>query len=85
MIKPMVCCLLSEWSGMIIIINIKVPVLTVTLIPAGDNNEVDIIEGETHTFKCTTDSSRLSAWIQWYNYYYLHYSTSENSDNHSSW
>ena len=37
-----------------------------TITPAGDNNGVDIIEGETHTFICTTDSSRPAAWIQWY-------------------
>ena len=34
--------------------------------PAGDNNVVDIIEGETQTFTCTTNSSRPAAWIQWY-------------------
>ena len=39
---------------------------TVTLTPAGDHNVVDIIEGETQTFTCTTDSSRSAAWIQWY-------------------
>jgi hypothetical protein len=38
----------------------------VTITPTGDNNVVDIIEGETHTFTCTTDSSRPAAWIQWY-------------------
>jgi hypothetical protein len=41
-------------------------VTTVTITPAGDNNVVDIIEGETQTFTCTTDSSRPAAWIQWY-------------------
>jgi hypothetical protein len=41
-------------------------VTTVTITPAGDNNVVDIIEGETRTFNCTTDSSRPTAWIQWY-------------------
>ena len=39
---------------------------TVTITPAGDNNVVDIIEGETQIFTCTTDSSRPAAWIQWY-------------------
>ena len=39
---------------------------TVTITPTGDNNVVDIIEGETQTFTCTTDSSRPAAWIQWY-------------------
>ena len=39
---------------------------TVTLTPAGDNNVVIIIEGETQTCTCTTDSSRPAAWIQWY-------------------
>jgi hypothetical protein len=70
---------------MIMIICITVPVTTVTITPAGDNNVVDIIEGETQTFTCTTDSSRPVAWIQWYNYDYLYYSTSDNSDNHTSW
>jgi hypothetical protein len=37
-----------------------------TITPAGNNNAVDIIEGETHTFTCTTDFSRPAAWIQWY-------------------
>jgi hypothetical protein len=41
-------------------------VTAVTITPAGDNNVVDIVEGETQTFKCTTDSSRPVAWIQWY-------------------
>ena len=39
---------------------------TVTITPAGENNAVDIIEGTTQTFTCTTDSSRPAAWIQWY-------------------
>ena len=34
--------------------------------PAGDNNIVDIIDGETKTFNCNTDSSRPATWIQWY-------------------
>ena len=37
-----------------------------TITPAGDNNVVYIIEGETQTFTCTTDSSRPAAWRQWY-------------------
>ena len=37
-----------------------------SITPSGDNNVVDIIEGQTHTFTCTTDSSRPAAWIQWY-------------------
>jgi hypothetical protein len=41
-------------------------VTTVTITPAGDNNVVDIIEGETQTFSCTKDSGRPAAWIQWY-------------------
>jgi hypothetical protein len=41
-------------------------VTTVTITPASDNNVVDITEGETQTFTCTTDSSRPAAWIQWY-------------------
>jgi hypothetical protein len=76
--------MLPEYNG-IIIIYITVPVTTVTITPAGDNNVVDIIEGETQTFTCITDSSRPAVWIQWYNYYYLYYSTGDNSDNHSSW
>ena len=39
---------------------------TVTIIPAGVLNVLDIVEGETHTFTCTTDPSRPAAWIQWY-------------------
>jgi hypothetical protein len=38
----------------------------VRITPTGDNNVLDIIEGETQTFTCTTDSSRPAAWIQWY-------------------
>jgi hypothetical protein len=41
-------------------------VTTVTITPTGNNNVLDIIEGETQTFTCTTDSSRPAAWIQWY-------------------
>jgi hypothetical protein len=52
--------------GMLIIIYITVPVTTVTIIPAGDNNVVYIIEGETQTITCTTDPIRPAAWIQWY-------------------
>jgi hypothetical protein len=70
---------------MIMIIFITVPVITVKIIPAGDKNVVDIIEGETKTFTCTTDSSRPASWIQWYEYDYLYYSTSDNSENHTSW
>ena len=76
--------LLPGYSGIIIIIYITVPVTTVTLTPDGDNSVVDIIEGETPTFTCNTDSSRPAAWIQWNNYYYLYYSTSDYSDNHTS-
>ena len=48
------------------LIYITVPVTTVTITPAGDNNVIDIIEGETQTFTCTIDSSRPADWIQWY-------------------
>jgi hypothetical protein len=41
-------------------------VTTVTITPAGVKNDVDIIEGQTQIFTCTTDSSRPDAWIQWY-------------------
>ena len=40
--------------------------IAVTIISAGASNVVDIVEGETQTFICTTDSSRPAAWIQWY-------------------
>ena len=39
---------------------------TVTITPAGDNTVLDIIDGRTRTFTCTTDSSRPAGWIQWY-------------------
>ena len=39
---------------------------TVTITPVGDNSIVVIVEGETQTFNCTTDSSRPASWIQWY-------------------
>jgi hypothetical protein len=55
-----------EFTIIIIIIYITVPVITVTLTPAGDNNVVDIIQEETQTLTCTTDPSRPVAWIQWY-------------------
>ena len=47
-------------------IYITVPVTKVTITPAGDNNVVGIVEDETQTLNCTTDSSRPAAWIQWY-------------------
>ena len=75
--------MLPEYIG-IIIIYITVSVTTVRITPAGDNNVVYIIEGETRTFTCTTDSSRPPAWIQSYNYYLLYYNTSDNSDTHST-
>ena len=56
--------LLRGYSGIIIIIDITALVTTVTITPAGDNNVVDIIEGETHIFACTTGSSRRIAWMQ---------------------
>ena len=63
---------------------ITVPVSTVPINPAGDNNVADITKGQTHTFTCTKDSSRPAARIEWYAYYYLYYSTSDDRDNHSS-
>ena len=39
---------------------------TVTLTPAGDNTVVDMMEGDTETFTCTTHSGRPAALIQWY-------------------
>ena len=47
-------------------IYITVPVTTVTFTPSGDNNVVDIIEGQTQTFTCTTNPIRPAAWILWY-------------------
>jgi hypothetical protein len=41
-------------------------VTTVTITPAGDNNVVDVAEGKTQTFTCTTDFSRPAASMQWY-------------------
>jgi hypothetical protein len=41
-------------------------VTTVIITPDGNNNVVDIIEGQNQTFNCTTDSSLPAAWIQWY-------------------
>jgi hypothetical protein len=58
--------LLPGYSGIINIIYITVPVTTLIITPAGDSNVVDIVEGETQTFICTTDSSRPAALIQWY-------------------
>ena len=58
--------LLPGYNDIIIIIYITVPVTTVTITPTGDNNVLDIIEGETQTFTCTTDSSRPASRIQWY-------------------
>ena len=55
-----------ELTIIIIITYVTVSVTTVTIAPAGDNNVVDLTEGETQTFTCTTDSSRRAAWIQWY-------------------
>ena len=57
------CCLDTMVN---IIIYITVPVTTVTIIPAGNYSVVNIIEGKTQTFNCTTGSSRPAAWIQWY-------------------
>lgn len=38
----------------------------VSIIPAPDSRVIDIIEGDTQNFTCTTDSSRPDAWIHWY-------------------
>ena len=51
---------------LIIIIYITVPVTTVTFTPSGDNNVVDIIQGQTQTFTCTTNPIRPAALILWY-------------------
>jgi hypothetical protein len=55
-----VVVVLPDWSRSVL------QYTTVSRQQAGDNNVVDIIEGETQTFTCTTDSSRPAAWIQWY-------------------
>ena len=57
---------MKELTIIIIIIFITVPVTTVIITPAGDNNVVDLTEGETQTFTCTSDSIRPAARIQWY-------------------
>ena len=54
-----------ELTIIIIIIYITVP-LTVTIIPAGDANVVDLTEGETETFTCITCASRPASWMHWY-------------------
>ena len=58
--------LLPGCNVIIIIIYITVPVTTVAIPPAGDNNIVDIIDAEIQIFNCITNSSRPAAWIQWY-------------------
>ena len=55
---------LSELTIIISIMYITVPATTVTITPSGDNNVVDIIEGETQIFTCTTDFSHSAAWKQ---------------------
>ena len=77
--------LLPGCSGIHIIIYISVPLTTVTITPGSDNNVVDIVEEKLWTVICAADSSRPAGWIQWYNYYYLYYSTGDNSDNHTRW
>ena len=57
---------MKELTIIITIIYITVPVTTVTIIPAGDENVVDLTDGETQTFTCTTYYSRPAAWMQWY-------------------
>jgi hypothetical protein len=76
---------MAGYSGIIIIIYITVPVTTVIITPGGDNNVVYILEGQIWIVTCVADSSRAASWIQWYNYYFLYFSTGENSDNHTSW
>ncbi|XP_076109515.1 nephrin-like [Mytilus galloprovincialis] len=43
-----------------------IPVTTVTITPAGINNVVNVVVGDTQTFNCSTGLSRPAAWIQWY-------------------
>ena len=57
---------MKELTIIIIIMYATVSVTTVTITPAGDSNVVDLTEGETPTFTCTTDSNRPAAWIEWY-------------------
>ena len=49
---------------MIILIYTTLLVTTATITPPGTINVVDIIEGETQPFTCTTDSSRPAAMKQ---------------------
>ena len=51
----------------------------------GHNNVVDIIKGQAHIVLPVIQTSHPAARIHWYNNYYLYYSTSDNSDNHSNW
>ncbi|VDI59176.1 Hypothetical predicted protein, partial [Mytilus galloprovincialis] len=42
------------------------PVTTVTITPSRDSNMIDVIDGDSQSFSCTTGLSRPAAWIQWY-------------------
>jgi hypothetical protein len=77
--------LLPGYSGIHIIIYISAPLTTVIITLGGDNNVVGIVEGNIWTVTCAADSSHPDGWIQWYSYYYLYYSTGDNSDNHTRW
>jgi hypothetical protein len=54
-VLTLVAVLLPGYNRIIIICYVTVPVTTVTITPADDNNVVDIIEGQIHTFSCTTN------------------------------
>ncbi|VDI36438.1 Hypothetical predicted protein [Mytilus galloprovincialis] len=42
------------------------PVAKVDIEPQGENNEIDVVEGDTIIFTCTTNPSRPAAWIHWF-------------------
>ncbi|CAC5421800.1 unnamed protein product [Mytilus coruscus] len=46
--------------------SVNVPVTSLTITPAVTNDIINVAEGQTQTFTCTTDSCRPAAWIQWY-------------------
>ncbi|CAC5394896.1 unnamed protein product [Mytilus coruscus] len=43
-----------------------IPVKTITITLTGNNDKLNVVEGQTNTFSCTTSPCRPSAWIQWY-------------------
>ncbi|XP_076109514.1 uncharacterized protein LOC143078537 [Mytilus galloprovincialis] len=45
---------------------VRISVKTITITPAGTNDQLNGEEGQTQTFTCTTSPYRPAAWIQWY-------------------